>query len=318
MRKSKISSMTYRLGLLIERTKAKGKRDTSTKTKKSQISQMRSTFQGGRKAKFYDKSLIKRTPKTSNKRLKNVLLELKGTQMRKRKINHASFISNNAKTPINQTRRKGKSFAFVQPNSNKENLSLRYATESTTLQGSIISEVCFKFLTIQKNLKCKELVVSENRLKSIQKKQKLYHGSSFFSSRKQIFDSPSKSSGNFFVRLNKSSRKNSPHLDSSSNLSPIKQNTNTEYKKLPDIIGNYFESDRRYPSEITRQMRAILVHWIGEVAEHFQSKRRTVHLAVDYLDKYLCFSDLIIDRRDFQLIGICCFFVAAKFEVTLL
>jgi len=77
--------------------------------------------------------------------------------------------------------------------------------------------------------------------------------------------------------------------------------------------GNYFEGVLK--SEITQSMRAILVNWMGEVADHFFMKRKTIHYGVCYLDRYLAITKLNVHRNEFQLLGIVCIYVAAKFEV---
>ena len=83
-----------------------------------------------------------------------------------------------------------------------------------------------------------------------------------------------------------------------------------------DSIGDYFNDFKSNGTQVTRLMRAILVNWMGEVAEHFYLKRLTLHLAVGYLDKYLCYSEIRVNRQNFQLLGISCLYLASKFEVS--
>jgi cyclin A len=51
--------------------------------------------------------------------------------------------------------------------------------------------------------------------------------------------------------------------------------------------------------KISPQMRAILINWMGEVAEHFFMKRITLHLAVAYLDRYLFVIRVDANKSDF-------------------
>lgn len=61
------------------------------------------------------------------------------------------------------------------------------------------------------------------------------------------------------------------------------------------------------------RMRSILVDWLSEVCEVYRLHRETLHLAVDFVDRYLA---LTTDARKdcLQLLGISALFVAAKLE----
>jgi cyclin E len=78
-----------------------------------------------------------------------------------------------------------------------------------------------------------------------------------------------------------------------------------KYKKEPEIFKNH--------PVLSAQMRAILLDWIMDVCEAYNLHRETLHLAVDYLDRYLSMHRNIM-KRHLQLIGISCLFIAAKIE----
>eukprot|EP00899_Mesostigma_viride_P000224 jgi/Mesvir1/10201/Mv18326-RA.1 len=64
--------------------------------------------------------------------------------------------------------------------------------------------------------------------------------------------------------------------------------------------------------DVNAQMRAILVDWLVEVAEEYDLRRDTLHLSVSYIDSFL--SRVPVVRAQLQLVGICCMFLAAKYE----
>jgi len=65
---------------------------------------------------------------------------------------------------------------------------------------------------------------------------------------------------------------------------------------------------------IEPQMRAILLDWLVEIAYAYRLHRETLHLAVEYMDRFLtcCKQQMRVDRL--QLIGMTCLFLAAKVE----
>jgi len=65
-------------------------------------------------------------------------------------------------------------------------------------------------------------------------------------------------------------------------------------------------------TEVTDRMRLVLVEWMCEVCEEFALSSETFFLAVNYLDRYM--SRCTVPRRDFQLLGLTCLWVAAKYE----
>ncbi|XP_068121127.1 cyclin-A1 [Hyperolius riggenbachi] len=65
-------------------------------------------------------------------------------------------------------------------------------------------------------------------------------------------------------------------------------------------------------TDITSAMRTILVDWLVEVREEYKLRNETLHLAVNYLDRFLsCMSVL---RGKLQLVGTAAILLAAKYE----
>ncbi|CAI5643399.1 cyclin-A1 [Oreochromis niloticus] len=65
--------------------------------------------------------------------------------------------------------------------------------------------------------------------------------------------------------------------------------------------------------EITDDMRVVLVDWMVEVVQEFQLQAETLHLAINYLDRFL---SLIgnVKRGNLQLVGTAALVIAAKYE----
>ncbi|RNA30263.1 G1 S-specific cyclin-E1 [Brachionus plicatilis] len=65
---------------------------------------------------------------------------------------------------------------------------------------------------------------------------------------------------------------------------------------------------------IEQQMRAVLLDWLAEIAYAYRLHRETLHLAVEYLDRFMseCKQEMKVDRL--QLIGMTSLFLAAKVE----
>lgn len=63
---------------------------------------------------------------------------------------------------------------------------------------------------------------------------------------------------------------------------------------------------------INTAMRSVLVDWLVEVAEDFKLATETLYLAVCYMDRFL--SRRTILRDEFQLLGVTCLMIAAKYE----
>lgn len=113
--------------------------------------------------------------------------------------------------------------------------------------------------------------------------------------------------------FSKSANKDPHHFDNHKNQVNILEKNREKRKKPLENFGDYFQGSGK--KEVTKLMRAILINWMGEVAENFYFKRITLHIAVAYLDKYLYLTKADINRSQFQLLGITCLFLASKFEV---
>lgn len=62
-------------------------------------------------------------------------------------------------------------------------------------------------------------------------------------------------------------------------------------------------------ADVNSKMRTILVDWLAEVVEDFDLSIETLHLAVNYVDRYL--SRKPITRNFLQLLGIAALLVAS-------
>lgn len=67
-------------------------------------------------------------------------------------------------------------------------------------------------------------------------------------------------------------------------------------------------------TEVTLEMRKILVKWILQVAEKFKANQETVHISIQIIDYILVFSHKKITKTNFQLLGISSLFVASKYN----
>lgn len=69
---------------------------------------------------------------------------------------------------------------------------------------------------------------------------------------------------------------------------------------------NYMEKVQR---DITPTMREILVDWLVEVADEYKLVSDTLHLTVDYIDRFL--SSHTLSRTKLQLLGVSSMLVAS-------
>jgi len=65
-------------------------------------------------------------------------------------------------------------------------------------------------------------------------------------------------------------------------------------------------------TEITDQMRSILIDWLCEVTEEYSLTLNTLFLTVNYVDRIL--EHCSIPRSKLQLLGVSCMLIACKFE----
>jgi len=80
----------------------------------------------------------------------------------------------------------------------------------------------------------------------------------------------------------------------------------SEVKHLPKW--NYMAKQ----NDITHSMRSILVDWLVEVGEEYKLQSETLHLTVNYIDRFLSY--MAVTRTKLQLVGAACMFIAAKYE----
>jgi len=80
----------------------------------------------------------------------------------------------------------------------------------------------------------------------------------------------------------------------------------SEVKHLPKW--NYMAKQ----NDITHSMRSILVDWLVEVGEEYKLQSETLHLTVNYIDRFLSY--MAVQRSKLQLVGAACMFIAAKYE----
>lgn len=73
-----------------------------------------------------------------------------------------------------------------------------------------------------------------------------------------------------------------------------------------------FHSVEYLEPNITPTMRAIVVDWLEELNAQCDFGIETLFLTVNILDKYL--SKYKVTKHDLQLLGACCFLIAAKYE----
>lgn len=106
---------------------------------------------------------------------------------------------------------------------------------------------------------------------------------------------------------------------------PIKDNHTvdifTEPEYFQDIYMYLKESEMKHlakpnymakQNDITPSMRSILVDWLVEVGEEYKLQTETLHLAVNYIDRFLSY--MAVQRSKLQLVGTACMFIAAKYE----
>lgn len=77
--------------------------------------------------------------------------------------------------------------------------------------------------------------------------------------------------------------------------------------KLPLL--RYMET---FQTDINPQMREILIDWLVEVTQEYRLKLETLHLTVNYIDRFLGVQRVF--RNQLQLVGVACMLIAAKYE----
>ena len=65
-------------------------------------------------------------------------------------------------------------------------------------------------------------------------------------------------------------------------------------------------------TNVTADMRQILIDWLVDVHQSFELKEQTLYLALAYLNQYAAHND--ISKQEYQLVGIACLWIASKYE----
>lgn len=69
-----------------------------------------------------------------------------------------------------------------------------------------------------------------------------------------------------------------------------------------------------YCSEITLDMRLILIRWLVQVGDKFRVRPETMHICTQLVDYILVFETSKISKQNVQLLGIASLFVACKYN----
>ena len=104
----------------------------------------------------------------------------------------------------------------------------------------------------------------------------------------------------------------------------------SDYSKRPNYCLRYFKSIINYmiykesvqlkikqkytefQQEISDRMKTILYDWLTCIAEQFKLRERTLFLALEFVELFM--NSNCVSKDDFQLVGISCLFVSAKYE----
>ncbi|XP_040907006.1 cyclin-A1 isoform X2 [Toxotes jaculatrix] len=78
-----------------------------------------------------------------------------------------------------------------------------------------------------------------------------------------------------------------------------------KFRPMPDCL-------EKHP-EITSGMRVILVDWLVEVVQEYKLRSETLHLAVNYLDRFLS-RTAYVKQGKLQLVGTAALLIASKYE----
>uniref|UniRef100_A0A3Q2ZU04 G2/mitotic-specific cyclin-B2 n=1 Tax=Kryptolebias marmoratus TaxID=37003 RepID=A0A3Q2ZU04_KRYMA len=93
--------------------------------------------------------------------------------------------------------------------------------------------------------------------------------------------------------------------DYAEDIHQILRKSEVSFRAKPDCL-------ERHP-EITNGMRVILVDWLVEVVQEYKLSSETLHLAVNYLDRFLSCT-AFIKQGKLQLVGTAALLIAAKYE----
>lgn len=117
------------------------------------------------------------------------------------------------------------------------------------------------------------------------------------------------------------------HIDSAKKKHRNKDNGNDIFNVsefAPDIFKYFKHRQVRFPicdylkkrRNLTKKMRALLVHWLVNFQEQFEMKHETMYLAVKIIDLFLSRSDYEVEFSKLRLLGGTAMFLAAKYIVS--
>ncbi|XP_027356949.1 putative cyclin-A3-1 [Abrus precatorius] len=103
-------------------------------------------------------------------------------------------------------------------------------------------------------------------------------------------------------------------VDSKSNINGLVVSEIYKYlRKLEmEMRRTVFDYIERVQTEVTTNMRGILVDWLVEVAEEYKLLSDTLHLAVSYIDRFLSVNP--VSKPKLQLLGVSSMLIASKYE----
>jgi len=100
-----------------------------------------------------------------------------------------------------------------------------------------------------------------------------------------------------------------------------------EYSLLPEVSESFREEMLRQqddyapdPDYLLRQpqlssrMRAVLLDWMFEVGQEYGLKRDTLHVSINYVDRFLSYQENPVQRNKLQLVGVTALWIASKME----
>ncbi|KAJ6909972.1 cyclin-B3-1 isoform X3 [Populus alba x Populus x berolinensis] len=105
-----------------------------------------------------------------------------------------------------------------------------------------------------------------------------------------------------------------PSIDDTSNQLEVAEYVDAIYKYywILEVQNSSLENYMAIQTDITPQMRGIVINWLIEVHFKFELMPETLYLMVTLLDRYL--SQAQIKKNELQLVGLTALFLASKYE----
>ncbi|KAL9402224.1 hypothetical protein Peur_006073 [Populus x canadensis] len=105
-----------------------------------------------------------------------------------------------------------------------------------------------------------------------------------------------------------------PAIDDTSNQLEVAEYVDAIYKYywILEVQNSSLENYMAIQTDITPQMRGIVINWLIEVHFKFELMPETLYLMVTLLDRYL--SQAQIKKSELQLVGLTALFLASKYE----